>query len=99
MSEKLMYRLGRGSLTEAKSALKRLLDDLGEVGVYLSEESINDLWLAINELHIINNIKYLKGEAREPASIKIDFFTAYIKSKNKIIVSDKEIEEYKEELL
>jgi len=99
MSEKLMYRLGRGSLAEAKGSLSKILGDIGEIGVYLDENSVNDLWLAINELHIINNIKYLKGEAREPASIKIDFFTAYIKSKNKIIVSDKEIEEYKEELL
>ena len=99
MSENLFYRLGRGSLKEAKEALKKLLQDIGEVGVYLGDESIEGLLLAVNELHIMNNIRFLKGEVREPASIKLDFFLAYVKSRNKIIVSDREVEEYREELL
>jgi len=99
MSEHLMFRLGRGSLKEAKESCRKLLGDVGEVGVYLDEESVGDLWIAFNELHIIKNIKYLKGEEKEPASIKVDFFIAYVKSRRKMVVSDREIEEYREEVL
>jgi len=97
MSENLFYKLGKGSLKEAKETLKKLLKDLGEVGVYLDSE--RGLEQAYRELLIINNIRFLEEQEEEPGSIRLDFFRAYIRSRNKLVVSDEEISEYKEELL
>ncbi len=100
MSDSLFYRLGKGSLSEAKSTLSKLLVDVGEVGVYLDEESLETLVVALNELLIDENIKYLKERKGVPGSVRVDFFAAYLKSKRKLVVSDKEVEEAsKEELL
>ena len=99
MSENLFYRLGRGSLREAKESLSKLMKDIGEVGVYLDESSLEDIYVAVNELHILENIEYLKGRTKRPGSINLDFFTAYIKSRSKVLISDREIEEYKGEVL
>ena len=97
MSENLFYKLGKGSLQEAKETLKKLLPELGEVAVYLDNDA--KLEAAYRELLILSNIRFLEGLDEEPGSIRLDFFRAYIKSKRKLVVDDKEIAEYKEELL
>jgi hypothetical protein len=97
MSENLFYKLGKGSLQEAKDTLKKLLPDLGEIAVYLDGD--NQLGPAYRELLILSNIRFLEGLDKEPGSIRLDFFKAYIKSRRKLVVSDQEISEYKEELL
>lgn len=99
MSEQLFYRLGKGSLQEAKQMLNKLLRDIGEVGVYLDSNSISDIEVAYRELLILSNIMFIEGLEREPGSVKLDFFRAYVKSKSKLVVSDKEISEYREEVL
>ena len=103
MSEHLFYKLGRGSLQEAKSSAKSLLKDfapeIGEVAVYLDEESLDDLIPGLIELQIKANINYLKRKTRYPASVCIDFLVAFIKSRRKLLVSDRDIQEAREELL
>ena len=96
MDDFLLYRIGRGSLAEAKKALRKLLGDMGEISVYLDEDSLEDLLPAIEELLILSNIRYLRGEEKEPGSIKLDFLKAYIKSRRKLVLSDIDIEEYME---
>lgn len=97
MSENLFYKLGKGSLQEAKETLRKLLPDLGDIAVYLDGDG--GLEAAYRELLILSNIKFLEGRTEEPGSIRLDFFRTYIKSKRKLVVDDKEVSEYREELL
>ena len=96
MSDSLFFKLGRGSLQTAREILGKLAKDLGlgEICIYLDEDSLDDLMVALNELEILADIKFLKGETDIPATIHIDFLKAYIKSKRKLIISDKEVEKY-----
>ena len=98
MSDSLFYKLGKGSLSEAKKTLSRLIE-VGDVGVYLDEDSLETLIVALNELLIDENIRYLKERRGVPGSVKVDFFAAYLKSRRKLVVSDKEVEEASEEEL
>lgn len=94
MSEELFYRLGRGSLREAKETLRKILVE-GEIGIYLDEDSLDTIVPAINELYIEENLRFLRGESQRPGSINVDLFLAYIKSRRKLVVSDRELEEYR----
>jgi len=93
VSESLYYRLGRGSLTEIKKTLRTLLPNIGEIGVYLDNSAIHELEPAYRELLVLSNIRFLEAKDEMPGSIRLDFFRAYLKSKNKLIVSDAEVEQ------
>ena len=95
MSESLYYKLGKGSIKEAKDVLRRLLPDIGEIGPYLDND--DGLENAYRELLILSNIRFLEGEEEEPGSIKLDFFRSYLKSRRKLVVSDEEIEKASKE--
>lgn len=85
---KLYYRLGRGSLKEARDVLKNLIEQ-GDIAIYL--ESDADLEAAYRELLILSNIDFLEGRSEKPGSINLDLWRAYIKSKRKLVVSDEEV--------
>jgi len=93
VSENLYYRLGRGSLTEVKKTLRNLLQYIGEIGVYLDNNALDELEPAYRELLVISNIRYLEGRDGMPGSIRLDFFRAYLRSRNKLLVSDSEVEQ------
>ncbi len=85
---KLYYRLGRGSLKEARDVLKNLIEH-GDIAVYLEGDS--NLEQAYRELLILSNIEFLEGRVEKPGSINLDLWRAYIKSKRKLVVSDEEV--------
>ena len=87
---KLYYRLGRGSLKEARDVLKKLLSQ-GDIAIYL--ESDAGLEQAYRELLIISNIEYLENGSGQPGSINLDLWRAYVRSKRKLVVSDEEVAE------
>jgi len=95
--ENLFFKLGRGSIKEAKEVLRKILPELGEIGVYLDNDA--ELQAAYRELLILMNIRFLEEIDKDPGSIRLDFFKAYVKSKRKLVLSDEEIEGYEEELL
>ena len=94
MSENLFYKLGKGSLKEAREILQKLLPE-GDIAIYLDHNA--DLEAAYRELLILSNIEFLEGKTEKPGSINLDLWRAYIKSKRKLVVSDEEVSEFKEE--
>lgn len=93
MSENLFYKLGKGSLKDAREILQKLLPE-GDIAIYLDSDAKLDQ--AYRELLILSNIEFLEGSSKKPGSINLDLWMAYIKSKRKLVVSDEEVAEFRE---
>ena len=92
----LAFKLGLGSLKEAKEAYKKLDPEFGDILVYI--DNANKLQRAARIMGILSNIEYIESDEEKKAPVKLDFLFAAIESKNKILVSARELEEKEEDL-
>ena len=86
----LLYKLGRGSLVEAKQTLSRIAKN-ADISVYLDELN-RDLVFEIRRWKRRQLIASLRGDdprlIEPPATLAPALIASYISSRNKLILSD-----------